>query len=46
MACIFLLTNDLKSITLSVQNLACISFGERQKADFWRVFNLANNLLF
>ena len=27
--------------TLSVQNLACIKFGDWQISDFWRGFNLA-----
>ena len=30
-----------RSATLSVQNLACIKFGDWQISDFWRGFNLA-----
>ena len=28
-------------VTLSVQNLACLKFGDWQISDFWRGFNLA-----
>ena len=33
---------DILIITLRVQNLACIKFGDWQKLDFWRGLNLAN----
>ena len=31
----------ISKTTLSVQNLACIKFGDWQISDFWRGFNLA-----